>query len=118
MEVAAERVDPLHVAREKRRTLGVREIESRERAFRVDVEARPERPVLLQAVQEAVHCVSTHPTLHSTAARLIRPSWPKSRTSARAGVAAPISAIQFRNSCSPALSISPALRDRRGSPPP
>ena len=73
VEVAAERVDPLHVPREKRGALGVREIAPGEHALGVGGEARPERGVLLQAVQEAVDLVATHPTLHSTAARLIRP---------------------------------------------
>src|SRR5256884_4809707 len=77
MKVAAEGVDAPHVPSEKRRALGVREIESVERPFGAGVEARSQGAGFLQAVQEAVGLGSAAPTLRSTAARLIRPSSPK-----------------------------------------
>src|SRR6267143_4722046 len=115
MEIAAERVDPLHIPGNERRPLGLRKVEASQRRFGVGVEARSKGRVLLQPIEQAVDLVSAHASLHSTAARLIRPSSPKYRTSARAGVTAPSSTIQFRNSCSPVLCNSLVVSDSSGS---
>ena len=68
---------------------------------RTGLKARPEGRVLLEPVQDDVHVVPAHRTLHSMAARSMRPISPKKRTAACAGLTAPISTIQFSSSCEP-----------------
>src|SRR5437667_6393179 len=115
VQVAAELVDPPYVARQERRAFGLRQVGIGQGGARIRAEARAELAVFLQPIEKAVDGVAAHATLHSTAARLIRPSSPKYRTSARAGVMAPMSTIQLRNSCSPLLCSSSALRRPSGS---
>src|SRR2546425_993879 len=115
VQVAAELVDPPHVARQERRAFGLRQVGIGQGGARIRAEARAELTVFLQPIEKAVDGVAAHATLHSTAARLIRPNSPKYRTSARAGVMAPMSTIQLRNSCSPLLCSSSALRRQSGS---
>src|SRR5712691_495816 len=115
VQVAAELVDPPHVARQERGAFGLRQVGIGQGGARIRAEARAELAVFLQPVEQAVDGVAAHAVLHSTAARLIRPNSPKYRTSARAGVVAPISTIQLRNSCSPLLCSSSALRRQSGS---
>src|SRR3989475_9316327 len=115
VQVAAELVDPPHVSRQERRAFGLRQVSIGQDGARIRAEARAKLAVFLQPIEKAVDGVAAHSTLHSTAARLIRPSSPKYRTSARAGVMAPMSTIQLRNSCSPLLCSSSALRRQSGS---
>src|SRR2546425_2127777 len=115
VQIAAELVDPPHVARQERRAFGLRQVGIGQGGARIRAEARTELAVFLQPVEQAVDGVAAHAALHSTAARLIRPNSPKYRTSARAGVMAPRSTIQLRNSCSPLLCSSSAPSRQSGS---
>src|SRR3984893_16058366 len=115
VEVPAELVDLRHVARDERGAFLVSEVGVGNGGTRVLDEAGAQVRVLLEVVQETVDRVAAHHSLHSTAARVIRGSSPKYRTSARAGVMAPRSTIQFRNSWLPVLCNSSAVRSSSGS---
>src|ERR671919_638773 len=115
VEVAAELVDLPHVAGDEGSALGLGQISLRNGAGSIGGEQGAEGRVLLEPVQQAVDRVAAHDSRHSIAARLMRGSSPKNRTSARAGVTAPISTIQLRNSWLPLLCSSSAESSRSGS---
>src|SRR5688572_11395472 len=77
VEVAAERVDPAHVAGHEGGPLVVGQVEVRDEARRIREEALAVGALLLEPVEQAVDGVAAHASLHSTAARLMRPSSPK-----------------------------------------
>src|SRR5262245_43401782 len=101
MQRAAELVESSHVPPGKRVALLLGEVDVGKKTPRVVLEARAVRGILLQAVQNDVHVVATHATLHSSAARSMRPISPKKRTRAFAGITMPISTIQFSSSWDP-----------------
>src|SRR5262249_30686708 len=77
VEVSPELVDLPHVPGHERRSLRGAQIRARERFVGIGDELGAEFRVLLEPVEQAVHRVTAHRSLHSTAAMLMRGSSPK-----------------------------------------